>query len=196
VSTKRAQGDGELAGLLAFPAEEARRTADARAEREAKAREAAEARAAGKARQRANLLDPTVHGAYIRRGSYRRCLGCVLTALCKEWVRGATCAREKRFVAEQRRRLRAEPGITSADAESVEELIWLQVRLARAQVAEAHGWGLNAGGRLKRLNRDASRWVMRHFDLLEKLGLTPLQRKRDPEGIARRTQGAGEERGA
>jgi len=196
VSTKRAQGDGELAGLLAFPAEEARRTADARAEREAKAREAAEARAAGKARQRANLLDPTVHGAYIRRGSYRRCGNCTLMAVCEQWVRTGTCARERRFVAEERRRLREEPGITRADWPDVEELVWLQVRLARAQVAEACGWGLQAGGRIKRLNRDVTRWMNRHSDLLVKLGLTPLQRKRDPEGIARRTQGPPEKRGA
>jgi hypothetical protein len=170
--------------LLAWSEEEARRTAEARGAREAEAKQAAEARAAGKARQQANLLPPerlTVHGAYIRRGAYRRCLGCILTAPCKEWVRGATCVHEKRFVAEQRLRFRGVPGITRDDWPDIEELVWLLVRIERGQVAEAYGFGLKTGGRITRLRRDLHEWIGRSMTLMEKLGLFPGQRLR-PRG--------------
>jgi hypothetical protein len=189
VTTKRAQGDGALTELLAWAEDEARRTAEVRAAREARAREAAGARERGKARQLANLKrreDLQTHGCYLPAGTFLRCRRCRAAKECEHWSPGRECLFEKAYHARRTRELRAEPGVTPENWPMFEALIWLELRTCRAMMDAAYGGAMNAGGRVTRVQRDSTEWVGQYLTQLTALGLTPLQRKRDPAGIARR----------
>ena len=124
------------------------------------------------------------HGVFSRDGNLMACDRCPLRERCDRHDAGARCALEAEYVETRTRQIVELPFIDGLlDSPAVSVLVWMECRIARAMAYLGTAGDLLPGAEAgylesQPLDRQLSTLVNSYWRALEKLGLTPMERRK------------------